>query len=156
MHHHYYHYDHLYYHYLCYCFVVTVIINIVLYFSLPLSLLSIISPSLLFRFPPSLSFLLSPSLSSSPCSFPETTCGKAWTFVRVIGHDLRVNGRILNNVPTRAECQAECLRASDIPCRCVKNKQTRKQNKYKTKNKTRFLRSHFINRPTYIFFYRGS
>nr|XP_045584142.1 uncharacterized protein LOC123746573 isoform X2 [Procambarus clarkii] len=48
---------------------------------------------------------------------PERSCGKAWSFVRVPGYDLNVNGRILNNVPTRQECQAECLRATDIPCR---------------------------------------
>lgn len=48
---------------------------------------------------------------------PERGCGKAWTFVRVHGYDLEVNGRIINNVLTRQECQAECLRATNIPCR---------------------------------------
>ncbi|XP_045103920.1 uncharacterized protein LOC123499645 isoform X4 [Portunus trituberculatus] len=48
---------------------------------------------------------------------PERSCGKAWAFVRVPGYDLEVNGLVLNNVPTRQECQAECLRATNIPCR---------------------------------------
>ncbi|KAK7068493.1 hypothetical protein SK128_019535 [Halocaridina rubra] len=48
---------------------------------------------------------------------PERTCGKAWTFVRVPGFDLNVNGRLLYNIRTREECQAECLRATGIPCR---------------------------------------
>lgn len=65
------------------------------------------------------------ALSTAPTvSFFEKTCiperscaGKAWTFVRVPGYDLEVNGRLLNNVPNRQECQAECLRATNIPCR---------------------------------------
>ncbi|MPC35567.1 hypothetical protein E2C01_028992 [Portunus trituberculatus] len=55
--------------------------------------------------------------SVSMCLPSERSCGKAWAFVRVPGYDLEVNGLVLNNVPTRQECQAECLRATNIPCR---------------------------------------
>ncbi|KAK8733712.1 hypothetical protein OTU49_006442, partial [Cherax quadricarinatus] len=50
---------------------------------------------------------------------PERNCGKAWSFVRVPGYDLNVNGVVVNNVLSRQECQAECLRATNIPCRSV-------------------------------------
>ena len=47
----------------------------------------------------------------------ERTCGKAWTFVRVPGFDLDVEGRVIQGVRIRSQCQALCLEASNLPCR---------------------------------------
>lgn len=48
----------------------------------------------------------------------ESSCGKAWSFVRVHGYELEgFDNQVLRNVLTKEECQATCLRTPNSQCR---------------------------------------
>ena len=49
---------------------------------------------------------------------PEQHCGKPWTFIRVHGYELEgLDEQTLQNVATKEECQAACLRMGSSICR---------------------------------------